>query len=199
MKSKEIKIAVAGVAFGAVAVIVGMNAGGLMRQSARDMSATPAPTTTQMPSTKSIPTTTKQPAQVPLQSNLSTSMYAHLSSYAKRVQHATHLPLPANGENVVYISPASGYAITQLHHVWPNIKNPTVIWLDTTPIQAQTDWTKLGYKSDPLPSKNTQYLNSMIPEPDAYHHTKTGWIELPGILRPNQTKDWITFFNTSKL
>ena len=136
-------------------------------------------------------------AAVPLQAKLSSAMYAHLSSYADRINHVAHLPIPVNGENVIYISPASGYAISQFHQVWFRIHNVTVVWLDTTATQAQKDWKSLGYAQDPLPSPNTQYVTRMIPEPDSYHLTKKGWIELPGILKPSQTSDWMTFFHTN--
>lgn len=155
----------------------------------------PTTTTTAPATSASAPNTPSTVGQVPLQSHYSSSMYAKLSDYSKRVQHATQLPLPAKGDNVLYLSPASGYAISQLHQVWSKLPTITVVWIDTTAQQSQTDWAKLGYKTNPLPSPTTQYVKNMIPEPDAYHHTKTGWIELPGILRPNQTNDWITFYH----
>ena len=134
-------------------------------------------------------------AVVPIQAKLTSAIYTHLSNYRQRIHAVVRLPIPVGGENVIYISPASGYAIAQFHQVWSHINKPTVVWLHTTALQAKTDWSALGYTSDPLPSANTSYVSQLIPEPDAYHHTPSkGWVELPGILKPSQTHDWIKFF-----
>ena len=134
-------------------------------------------------------------AVVPIQAKLTSAIYTHLSNYRQRIHAVVRLPIPVDGENVIYISPASGYAIAQFHQVWSHINKPTVVWLNTTALQAKADWSALGYTSDPLPSAITRYVSQLIPEPDAYHHTPSkGWVELPGILKPSQTHDWIKFF-----
>ncbi|MCF8567928.1 hypothetical protein LLE49_24705 [Alicyclobacillus tolerans] len=131
---------------------------------------------------------------------------AHLSSYKTRLKQVSKLPLTiaqtSSGHarniqgDVLYIDPSSAYAIQQFNSAWPRLQHkPTVVWVHTTPDNASKYWNLEGYKSDPLPSPSTLYTKMMVAEPDAYRAQSHKYLELPGVLRPNQTNYWVTFFN----
>ncbi|MCL6441878.1 MAG: hypothetical protein K6T83_00185 [Alicyclobacillus sp.] len=131
---------------------------------------------------------------------------AYLSPYGRRIRSVPALPLVKaddasghlvwiSGTNILFIDPTLDYAIRQFHTIWPDLKSkPTVVWVHATPSRAAAVWQADGYATDPLPSANTLYSTSQIPSPDAYHANDGKWQEVPGVLKPNETRDWIKFF-----
>lgn len=136
-------------------------------------------------------------AYVPPQMTLPKTIVAHLAPYARRVQSVIGPPftVAAKGAELLYVSPASGYAIAQFAVAWRALAvKPAVVWINTNTTIAEQEWAAEGYKSDPLPSPQTFYTLTDVLSPAAFVHTKRGWLELAGVLRPSQVQDWISFF-----
>lgn len=127
---------------------------------------------------------------------LPANLQAKLIGFAEREKTVKTLPIPEDGTNVLYISPMEQYAIAQFQQVWPRLKQrPVVVWTGTTETQAKSIWAREGYKSDPLPSAKTEYIQKSLPTPDSYHQTgKNTWLEVPGVLPANQVDLWVGFF-----
>ncbi|QSO50147.1 hypothetical protein [Alicyclobacillus mengziensis] len=144
------------------------------------------------------------------QSRLPSGVASHLTGYEQRIVVRTKLPiryaldpsgtyLSIRSTNILYIDPTEAYAITQYKTIWYHIKGvPTVVWTNTTKSIAAKEWLSEGYKTDPLPSKQTLYTNIQIPTPDSYHLHGKSWSELPGVLKSNQVTEWTTFFHSTK-
>lgn len=137
-----------------------------------------------------------------LQPTLPRQIEAGLSNYSARVRSVSSPPVLHQPDdmkissNVLYIDPESAYAIKQFKSVWASLKTkPKVVWVNTTEKKAHQVWISEGYNENPLPSSLTFYTTKSIPEPDAYHLSDKGWMELPGVLKSDQTKYWTTFFN----
>lgn len=144
---------------------------------------------------QTLPPQSSQP-QVPVKT-LPTNIEGKLSSFSARLHTVTALPTKVKAQNVLYISPTEDYAVTQFARVWPDIKDkPTVIWTGATQAQAEGVWANTGYKFDPLPSPQTEYVTNSLPTPDAYHQvSKNTWIEMPGVLRTAEVNKWPGFFD----
>lgn len=128
------------------------------------------------------------------------SLEKHLSDYKSRLLTVSHLPLTEPGNRVLYIDPAYFASVEQLQGVWSKIQiKPTVVWVHTNKAQAAKDWKLIKFTRDPLPSTNTIFTERALAVPDAYIKQASGkWLELPGVLKPSQTQDWIKFFDSAK-
>lgn len=138
---------------------------------------------------------------VPPQLTLPTQVMDHLAAYRGRVTSVFAPPIAVrtHTEDLLYINPASGYAIAQFARIWRALAvKPAVVWTDTNTSIAVQEWTTEGYKTDPLPSPQTFYTQTDVLEPAAYVYHAGGWLELAGILRPQQGHDWVLFFDDSK-
>lgn len=138
---------------------------------------------------------------VPPQLTLPKQVMAHLAAYQQRITSVSTPPLAVETHtaDLLYINPASGYAIAQFTRIWRALAiKPAVVWTDTNTSIAVQEWTTEGYKSDPLPSPQTFYTQTDVLEPAVYVYHAGGWLELAGILRPQQRHDWVLFFDESK-
>ena len=126
---------------------------------------------------------------------LPAGLESRLSSFASRLHVAsTGLPLAEPGTSVLYLSPSLSFAVAQFASVWSKMPPVTVVWTGTTPAAARLAWRTLGYKGDPLPSAHTVYTQAVLTVPDAYHKAGGRWMEVGGVLRSGQIKDWVRFF-----
>ncbi|MCL6599568.1 MAG: hypothetical protein K6T81_12625 [Alicyclobacillus macrosporangiidus] len=127
---------------------------------------------------------------------LPSAIQTKLSSFDSRKRTVHTLPTKITAQNVLYIAPNEKYAIDQFVQVWPRLKvKPAVVWTRTSEALAKTVWVKEGYKSNPLPSPQTQYVEQNLPTPDAYHQTgKDTWVEVPGVLTAQEVDKWLSFF-----
>jgi hypothetical protein len=125
---------------------------------------------------------------------------ANVASLSQREQPANGLPVQnpvlSAATNVLFIAPQDGVATMELHAIWSKLRPaPAVVWVGTTRAFAKRDWAAMGYKSDPLPSRQTVFEPRTWVSPAGYHRTPQGWESVLGLTKRDAANQWVGFFS----